>query len=108
MSSCVAPRPPMCLSKVVGSILPANDVARNGDLWCTKCEAKVDIHHKDTAKAAVVSGFPQILHQAVDFRITLNSFNMKQNIPTSFTVPRIKLPYPACAFWIRRRFFFQM
>ncbi|KAI3942422.1 hypothetical protein MKW98_013074 [Papaver atlanticum] len=101
----------------------------NGDLWCTKCEAKVEMPNtrfmvrfevedhtgttifvaldsevqklvrstaveligasEDSAKSAVISGFSQILQQAVDFQITLNSFNMKQKIPTSFTVTRI-------------------
>ncbi|KAI3885047.1 hypothetical protein MKW98_002439 [Papaver atlanticum] len=44
---------------------------------------------EDNAKEAVMSGFSHILHKAVDFQITLNSFNMKQKVPTSFTVTRL-------------------
>ncbi|XP_026412820.1 uncharacterized protein LOC113308570 [Papaver somniferum] len=111
-----------CSKKVMGD---------DGDLWCTKCEAKVEMplqgswsalrrrthwHHslcsldsevhklvrstaaeligasEDNAKSAVISGFLQILQQAVDFQITINSFNMKHKIPISFTVTRINSP----------------
>ncbi|KAI3861766.1 hypothetical protein MKX03_019559 [Papaver bracteatum] len=41
------------------------------------------------AKEAIMSGFSQILHKVVDFQINLNSFNMKQKVPTSFTVTRL-------------------
>ncbi|KAI3830564.1 hypothetical protein MKX03_029216 [Papaver bracteatum] len=44
------------------------------------------------AKSAIISGFSQILQQAVDFQITINSINMKQKIPSSFTVTRIHSP----------------
>ncbi|KAI3843584.1 hypothetical protein MKX03_022409 [Papaver bracteatum] len=44
---------------------------------------------EDNAKEAIMTGFSQILHKAVDFQITLNSFNMKQKVPTSFTVTRL-------------------
>ncbi|KAI3979727.1 hypothetical protein MKX01_013822, partial [Papaver californicum] len=45
----------------------------------------------DDAKAAVMFGFSQILHQVVDFQIILNSYNMKQRVQSSFTVTRIHL-----------------
>ncbi|KAI3996047.1 hypothetical protein MKX01_027489, partial [Papaver californicum] len=48
-------------------------------------------HCQDNAKEAVSSGFSQILHQAVDFHITRNSFNMKQKVPTSFSVTGVDL-----------------
>ncbi|KAI3928268.1 hypothetical protein MKW98_023869 [Papaver atlanticum] len=32
----------------------------------------------ESAKAAMLSGFPQILHQPVDFQITQNSFNISK------------------------------
>ncbi|KAI3931385.1 hypothetical protein MKX01_040302, partial [Papaver californicum] len=41
---------------------------------------------EETAKAALISGYSQILHKSVDFQITLSSFNRKQKAPTSFTV----------------------
>ncbi|KAI3856448.1 hypothetical protein MKW98_008900 [Papaver atlanticum] len=109
-----------CSKKVMGD---------DGDLWCTKCEAKVELPiarfmvrfevedhtgttvfvaldsevqklvrataaeltgaSEDNAKSAVISGFSQILQRAVDFQITIHSFNMKQKTPTSFTVTRI-------------------
>ncbi|RZC44695.1 hypothetical protein C5167_037642 [Papaver somniferum] len=105
----------------------------DGDLWCTKCEAKVEMPiarfmvrfevedhtgttvfvalecevqkmacsiateligaSEDNAKSAVISGFSHILQQAVDFQITINSFNMKQKTPSSFTVTRINLTH---------------
>ncbi|KAI3890782.1 hypothetical protein MKX03_028764 [Papaver bracteatum] len=46
---------------------------------------------EDNAKSAVISGLSKILQQAVYFQITLNSFNMKQKTPTSFTVTRVNL-----------------
>ncbi|KAI3975925.1 hypothetical protein MKX01_016608 [Papaver californicum] len=42
-----------------------------------------------SAKATLMSGFSQILHEVVDFQITLNSFNMKQKVPIIFTVTSI-------------------
>ncbi|KAI3946882.1 hypothetical protein MKW98_003445 [Papaver atlanticum] len=63
MSSCVTPSPPT--------------------IWSLKRQAE------ENAKAAMISGFSQVLYQAADFQITLNSFNMKQEVATCFTVPRI-------------------
>ncbi|KAI3849018.1 hypothetical protein MKX03_011461, partial [Papaver bracteatum] len=51
-----------------------------------------EVQKMDNKKSAVTSGFSQILQQAVDFQITINFFNMKQKIPTSFTVTRINSP----------------
>ncbi|KAI3936960.1 hypothetical protein MKX01_015175, partial [Papaver californicum] len=39
---------------------------------------------------AVISGFSEILHQAVDFQITPSSFNMKKKVLTNFTVSSFK------------------
>ncbi|KAI3865145.1 hypothetical protein MKX03_029232 [Papaver bracteatum] len=44
---------------------------------------------EENAKAAMIYGFSQVLYQAADFQITLNSFNMKQEVTTCFTIPRI-------------------
>ncbi|KAI3881266.1 hypothetical protein MKW92_021413 [Papaver armeniacum] len=41
---------------------------------------------------AELIGASKILQQAVDFQITLDSFNMKQKIPSRFTVTRINSP----------------
>ncbi|KAI3955253.1 hypothetical protein MKW98_020886 [Papaver atlanticum] len=46
---------------------------------------------EDNAKSGVISGLSKILQQAVDFQITLNSFNMKRKTPTSLTVTRVNL-----------------
>ncbi|KAI3963221.1 hypothetical protein MKX01_030351 [Papaver californicum] len=36
---------------------------------------------EETTMVTLMSGFSQILHKAMDFQITPNSFNMKQKIP---------------------------
>ncbi|KAI3880335.1 hypothetical protein MKX03_011068 [Papaver bracteatum] len=44
----------------------------------------VSLDSEDNAKSAIISGFSQILQQAVDFQITINSFNMKKKyLPSS-------------------------
>ncbi|MCL7048510.1 hypothetical protein MKW94_024607, partial [Papaver nudicaule] len=47
--------------------------------------------NRENVKELVMTGFSQLLNQSMDYKVRINSFNMKQKSPTSFTVTRMYL-----------------
>ncbi|RZC88923.1 hypothetical protein C5167_030617 [Papaver somniferum] len=61
--------------------------------WSVKRQAELIEAAEENAKAATVFGFSQVLYQATNSQITLNSFNMKPKVSNQFHRPPALTPY---------------